>query len=363
MRAWRSLFAAKSPITAAMSKSPLILPSDPSFYELPPPPGSEPTRSVQDLLSDLGREERDEEDEEAAPLPAIPGRCDSHVHVYPDPARFPHAADAEVTPDTWSVEAYVQARDRLRIDRAVVVQSHVHGFDHRALLDTLERLGADRTRGVAAVGMETGEGELRDLDASGCVATHFQMREPWRRIDWGDTGRIASRVHDLLQWDVGLQMDGRFLMEVEDRIRAWPGRVILDHIGCFLGPVSDRDPGFRALLRLIDADKVWVKLSGPEESDPQAPRYPHAERLARMLIRFAPERLVWGSNWPRIPSGDPGKDRLRPDDGQMLNLLDRWCEDESLRDRILIDNATALWRFPTVEAATPAAAPAVDLRR
>ena len=336
-----------------MVKTPLILPSDPSFYELPPPPGSEPPPSFQTRLSSLRDAEEDEQHEEDREpedtAPPRPGTCDSHIQVFPDPERFSPAADAALTPGEHPVADYVRTRDRLRLDRTVVVQSCIYGTNHDALLDALEHLGADRSRGVAAVGPDVSDAELRDLNAGGCVATHFQMREPWRRIDWNDTGRIAARVHDLLNWNVGLQMDGRFLMEVEDRIRSWPGRVVLDHIGCFLGPVSDRDPGFRALLRLIDADKVWVTLSGPEESDPQHPRYPHAERLARMLIRFAPERLVWGSNWPRLVGTDPIRDRLRPPEGQLLALLDQWCEDEGLRDRILIDNAAKLWRFPAPE--------------
>ena len=331
----------------AMTKSPLILPSDPSFYELPPPPGSTPSPSLEDRLAALADDgEPDDAPAEEVP-PPVPGLCDSHVQVFPDADRFPTAdEDADNAPPRHPVEDYLRLRDRLRLDRAVVVQSDVQGFDHRALLDALERLGADRARGVAAIGPAVSDGELRDLDAAGCVAARFQMREERRRIGWLETDRIAGRVHDLVDWHVDLEMDGRFLMEVEDRIRSWPGRVVLDHVGCFLGPVSDRDPGFRALLRLIDADKLWVKLSGPEESDPQHPRYPHAERLARMLIRFAPERLVWGSNWPRLVGTDPIRDRLRPDERQLLTLLDRWCEDEGLRDRILIDNAAELWRFP-----------------
>lgn len=334
-----------------MSRSPLILPSDPSFYELPPPPGSEPTPSLEDRLAALA--DGDESEEIAADEnvpPSIAGSCDSHVELRPDPERFPPAAGASEIAAVHPVEDYIRLRNGLRLDRAVIVQSDIHGFDPAALLDTLDRLGPERARGVAAVGPEVSEAEVRDLDAAGCVAARFQMREPQRRIDWNDTGRIASRVHDLVDWDVDLQMDGRFLMEVEDRIHSWPGRVILDHIGCFMGPVSDRDPGFRALLRLIDADKVWVKLSGPEESDPQHPRYPHAERLARMLIRFAPERLVWGSNWPHPAAIDPANRRARPQGAHLLRLLDEWCDDEGLRDRILIDNARILWRFPEATA-------------
>lgn len=330
-----------------MTKPPLILPSDPSFYELPPPPGSTPEPSVEDLLSEIGQEpEDDREDGEDAveAVPVVAGSCDSHV-------RFPpasEAADTSGAPAPDPVAGYLRQRAGLGLDRTVVVQSSGHGFDHAALLGALDRLGPERVRGVAAVGPSTSESEIRDLDASGCVAARFQMRDPWRRIGWVETDRLAARVHDLVDWDVDLEMDGRFLMEVEDRLRSWPGRVVLDHIGCFLGPVSDRDPGLRALLRLIDADKVWVKLSGPEESDPQSPRYPHAERIARLLIRFAPERLVWGSNWPRPATKGPDA----PDDVGLLDLLGEWCEDAGLRDRILIANAAALWRFPTVDAAT-----------
>ncbi|MCR9071659.1 MAG: amidohydrolase family protein [Alphaproteobacteria bacterium] len=322
-----------------MSKMPLILPSDPAFYELPPPPGSEPSPSLEDRLAALAEEKDGETAPEEDAPPPVDGTCDSHVEL--------HAGAAEAE-GSRKIEDYLRVRDDLRLDRAVLVQADAHGFDHATLLEALEQLGADRARGVATVGPQTSDGELRDLDTAGCVATRFQMREPGRRIDWLDTDRIAARVHDLVAWDVDLQMDGRFLMEVEDRIRSWPGRVILDHIGCFMGPVSDRDPGFRALLRLIDADKVWVKLSGPEESDPQHPRYPHAERLARMLIRFAPERLVWGSNWPYPAALDPAAKRIRPNGRHLLRLLDEWCEDEGLRDLILIENARTLWRFPAI---------------
>lgn len=325
-----------------MAKSPLILPTDPSFYELPPPPGSTPEPRIEDMLAQLREDDARAADdrEPVAAVPVLAGSCDSHVHIFPPSSRFPHAPAAPYEPDPHTVEDYRRMRATLGLERTVVVQSSVYGFDHAALIDTLEQLGEETTRGVAAVGPEVGDGELADLEAAGCVATRFQMRDPWRLIEWADTNSLAARVHDRHQWDVELQMDGRFLMEVEDRIRSWPGRVILDHIGCFMGPVSERDPALRALLRLIDADKVWVKLSGPEESDPQTPRYPHAERIARILIKFAPERMVWGSNWPHPNAFD-----APPQDRHLLDLLNRWCEDESLRDRILVDNASTLWRF------------------
>ncbi len=342
-----------------MAKFPLILPSDPSFYELPPPPGSEPGRSFESMLERAARDERDpppdsdDEGEPAAPDRAVlPGACDAHIHVFAEQSKFAYRDGTDYRPDPAPAEDYARLRRRLGLERVVVVQSSAYGFDHGCLLDALGQLdpGADgsagHARGVAAVGPAVSEGELRDLAAAGCVATRFQMRDPWRLIDWAETDRLAGRVHDTVGWDIDLQMDGKFLQEVEQRLLAWPGRVILDHVGCFLGPVGDREPGLRALLRLIDADKVWVKLSGPEESSNerprhgQMPRYGDVERIARQLIRFAPERLVWGSNWPHPAAGS-----APPDDLWLLDLLGEWTEDEGLRRRILVDNAAALFGF------------------
>lgn len=344
-----------------MAKFPLILPSDPAFYDLPPPPGSEPRPSFGSLLAEAaarGGNDPDAENREGEAIPDRPllaGACDTHAHVFGDPDRFAFSDrvddDPDVRPDPAPAEDYAKLRRRLGLDRVVLVQPDAYGCDHDCLLDALEQLdqGPDgavgRARGVAAVGPEVSERELHDLAATGCVATRFQMRGAGRLIDWTETDRLAGRVHDTVGWDVELLMEGKFLHEVEARLRSWPGRVVLDHAGCFLGVVGDREPGLRALLRLIDADKVWVKLAGvPEISNERPrpgaaqPRYRDVERIARQLIRYAPERLVWGSNWP-----DAG-----PGAGWLLDLLGEWTEDEGVRRRILVDNATALFGFPPV---------------
>ena len=368
-----------------MAKHPLILPSDPYFHDLPPPPGAEPRPDLRAMLEDAAgaaaeeRQRRGEDGDGAAEPPPeralLAGACDAHVHVFAEPERFAYADGTSYRPEPAPAEAYAALGRRLGLDRVVVVQSSAYGFDHSCLLDSLRRLdgGADgkpgHARGVAAVPPSVTADDLRRLTAAGCVATRFQMRDPWRLIAWDETDRLASRVHDTVGWDVELQMDGRFLQEVEQRLMSWSGRVIVDHVGCFLGPVGDREPGLRALLRLIDADKVWVKLSGPEESSNdqprhgQTPRYRDVERIARQLIRFAPERLVWGSNWPHQNART-----APPDDLWLLDLLGEWTEDETLRRRILVDNAAGLFRFapppppPPPSAPAPSAAPGPEVR-
>ena len=191
-----------------MAKFPLILPSDPAFYELPPPPGSEPRPSLEDMLAEAAAPESEDEEAEAREddgdaandPPVLAGSCDAHIHVFGDPERFPYRDGGDYRPKPAPADDYARLRRRLGLDRVVVVQSSAHGFDHGCLLDALAQLdgGPDgatgRARGVAAVGPAVSDGELRDLDAAGCVATRFQMRDPWRLIEWTETDRLAGRV-------------------------------------------------------------------------------------------------------------------------------------------------------------------------
>lgn len=308
----------------AQKPSGLILPSDPSFYELPPPPGSEP--SLEEKLASLEADDRDQEREADAgePVPVVAGSVDGHVEL----------ADED------AITAYDEHRAHHPFERTVLVQPEALGGDHNVLLKGLERLAvrderSDLTRGLASVDLSTSDSELRDLSEGGVIATRFAMRSEASRLDWMELSRIAARVHDQVGWDVSLGMDGRYLAEVEAMIRDWPGRVLLEYSGQFLGRISDRDPGFRAMMRLIDRDRMWVSLAGPWRwSRDGSPRFRDAEAVAKALLRFAPERIVWGSDWP-----------VGGDAADAFDLLGDWCEDETLRRRLLVDNATEFFRY------------------
>ncbi|RMD63412.1 MAG: hypothetical protein D6826_05005, partial [Alphaproteobacteria bacterium] len=100
------------------------------------------------------------------------------------------------------------------------------------------------------------------------------------------------------------------------------------------------DPAFRALLALIDDGRCWVKLSAPYyESTAAGPPYPDIAALARTLVRHAPERMLWATNWPH-----PGAEAV-PDEARLLDLLLDWVDDEATRNRILVDNPAALYGF------------------
>jgi D-galactarolactone isomerase len=152
---------------------------------------------------------------------------------------------------------------------------------------------------------------------------------------------LAARVHPF-GWIAIIQLDGRTLPEHEAQIARLPGRFTIDHTGKFLEPVSPDHPAFKSLLRLVDIGRCWVKLSAPyETSRTGPPRYEDVGALAKALVRHAPERMLWASNWPH-PS-EPAD--AKPDEARLLDLLLEWAPDDVTRRKILVDNPAEIFGF------------------
>ena len=268
-------------------------------------------------------------------LKVPPGACDTHMHFYD--ARYPTAPTAVSTPPDATVADYRRVQERLGLTRTVVVQPSTYGFDNRPTLDGIAALGLEHARGVAVVDQEVTDAELEDFTRRGIRGARFHMlgggAVPWERLD-----RIAARVSGV-GWHVQLQLDGRDLPEREARIRGWPGQVVIDHTGKFLEPVAVDHPAFRCLAGLVETGRIWIKLSEPYAvSKDGPPGYGDVARLARELVRLAPERMLWATNWPH-PGHSP------QDEAALLDLLLDWAPDEATRRRILVDNPAALYGF------------------
>jgi D-galactarolactone isomerase len=152
---------------------------------------------------------------------------------------------------------------------------------------------------------------------------------------------VAARVHPF-GWHVNLQLDGRDLPKHEAQIRRLPGKFVIDHTGKFMEPVSPDHESFRCLQGLLDTGRCWVKLSAPyETSKTGAPKYEDVSVLARALVKQAPERMLWASNWPHPSARQPAP----PDDVAMLELLADWAPDAGVQKKILADNPAELYGF------------------
>ncbi|HTO85439.1 MAG TPA: amidohydrolase family protein [Methylomirabilota bacterium] len=270
-------------------------------------------------------------------LKAPPGACDTHMHFYD--AKFPMAPTAFIRPPPASVADYRKMQQRLGLTRVVIVQPSTYGTDNRCTLEAMAALG-DSARGVAVVDTSVSDDELTRLTKAGIRGIRFLMLKggalPWEILE-----TMAARVHPF-GWHVQLQLDGRELPEREAMIKRLPGTLVIDHVGKFLEPVTVDHPGFKVLQRLLDNGRTWMKLSAPYEvSKKGPPNYDDVGALAKAMVKQAPERMLWASNWPH-PSAP--KDDM-PDDAVLLDTLLDWAPDEATRRRILADNPAKLYGF------------------
>jgi len=264
-----------------------------------------------------------------------PGACDTHMHFYD--ARFPSAATAAFTPPDASVQDYKALQDRLGMERVVIVQPSSYGRDNACQLEKVKAFG-DNARLVVVVDDETTDAELEKLSAAGARGARFFMLDG-APVPWDILEPVAAHVHEH-GWHIQLQMNGRDFADRADQLSRLPGTLVVDHVGRFMDPVPLDHPSFKALLRLVESGRCWVKLSGPYMSSLDGP--PHFNDLTesvRVLVEAAPERMVWASNWPH--PGHPGV----YDEAMLLDTLLHWVPGEGLRNRILADNPAELYGF------------------
>jgi len=275
---------------------------------------------------------------ESKPRLAVPaGATDTHIHIYLEGT--PAVPGGPPIPGHFPVERYREMRERLGLARVIVVQPNAYQDDNRVTLDAIRALGPG-AKGVGVVKAGVAEAEIERLTKGGIVAQRiFQL--PWGAVGFDRMHDVMSRVHPF-GWHANVQLDGRELPRWEDSIKRLPGKFVIDHIGKFLEPVTPEHDAFKALLRLLDTGRCWIKLSAAyETSKTGAPEYEDVGRLAKALVRHAPERMLWASNWPH-PSAP--KDKV-PEDADLLDLLLDWAPDEATRKRILVDNPAQLFGF------------------
>jgi D-galactarolactone isomerase len=271
-------------------------------------------------------------------LKAPAGACDTHMHFYD--SKYPLAPTAVVKPpEGATVETYRAVQKRLGLSRTVVVQPTAYGYDNRCTMESIAALGVANARGIAVVAADVSDAELKSLTEGGIRGLRLQML-PGGAIPWEAADAIVKHVQSA-GWHIQLQMDGRQFPEREAQIMKWPGRIVIDHVGRFMGtPGTVNDAGFKCLLRMIDTGRVWVKLSAPYENATSGPPdFPDVSLLAKALVKHAPQRMLWASNWPH-----PGQ-KAPPDEADLLDLLLDWAPDEATRNRILAENAAEVYGF------------------
>jgi D-galactarolactone isomerase len=264
------------------------------------------------------------------------GACDTHMHFYD--SKLP-SAPGTFLPGDFTVADYRVMQKRLGLERVIVVQANAYADDNTVMLNAMRELGKS-AKGVAVVKPTVSEAELARLTKAGICAVRI-MTLHGGMLGFDVMDAVMARVHPH-GWHANIQLDGRELPKYEAQIQRLPGRFVIDHTGKFLEPVTTDHAAFKSLLRLLDTGRCWVKLSAPyETSKTGAPKYEDVGRLARALVKHAPERMLWASNWPHPSARKPAP----PDDADLLDLLLDWAPAERDRNSMLAGNPAELYGF------------------
>jgi predicted TIM-barrel fold metal-dependent hydrolase len=259
------------------------------------------------------------------------------MHIY-DAARFPPLRPGSRMQEHASASDYQRLQKRIGTTRTVVVQPAAYGTDNRVTLDAIARLG--NARGVGVVHPDVTDAELSAMHEGGVRGIRFTVFDPATavtRIDMIEplAGRMAA-----IGWHVQIHMRGDQIVDNADMLRRLPCTIVIDHMGRVPLPAGTSHPSYAVVRELIDRDKTWVKLSGAyQDTKIGPPTYADATVLARAYAAAAPERMVWGSDWPH-PT-----EKSKPDDALLLDLLGEWAPDDATRRRILVDNPRTLYGF------------------
>ena len=270
-------------------------------------------------------------------LPA--GACDAHCHVFGPAERFPYHPDRSYTPPDAPKERLRALHDHLGIERAVVVQASCHGTYNDVVLDAIASSGG-RYRGVAVVDDTFSVDDLRRMDEGGIRGVRFNFVKHLEDTPDPDTfDRVIDRIEPL-GWHVVLHLDAADILEHEERFRALPVPIVIDHMARV--PTADgleQEP-FKMLLRFMENENTWVKITGAERISAAGPPFHDAVPFAQALIAAAPDRVLWGTDFPH-----PNITRHMPNDGDLVDLLALYAPDPELRRRIVVDNPTRLYGF------------------
>ncbi len=269
-----------------------------------------------------------------------PLSCDSHFHIFGPGNRFPYAAKRTFTPHDAPKENLFALHKFLGFERGIFVQSSCHGTDHAAVLDALEE-AQGRYRGVALLTPDTPKTEVVRLDAAGFCGVRFHFLPHLGHAPSYDDMRAVMRLIAPYGWHVAVHLTGKDLLAHLDFIKAIGARVVIDHVARLDVAEGTSGRAFTALRGLLDGGRVWVKLSGADRVSREPPPFCDAVALAAALAAHAPERVVWGTDWPH-----PNIDRHMPNDGQLVDAIAAIAPEGAVRRRMLVENPAELFGFP-----------------
>jgi 2-pyrone-4,6-dicarboxylate lactonase len=266
------------------------------------------------------------------------GAIDAHCHVFGPESKFPYAPERKYTPCDAPKEKLFALRDFLGFDKNVIVQASCHSKDNRAMVDALESSNG-RARGVAFVGEDVSDAELKAMDRAGVRGVRFNFVK--RLVDFTPRDvleRIAARIAPL-GWHIVIYFEMQDLPELEPFFTTLPTTVVVDHMGVPSVAKGIDDPGNQRFIRLLEKHRnFWVKVTCPERMSLAGPPYEDVVPFGHALVESFPDRVLWGTDWPH-----PNMKKVAPDDGVLVDMIPKIAPTAALQAQLLVNNPTRLY--------------------
>ncbi len=270
-------------------------------------------------------------------LPSL--ACDAHCHIFGPAAQYPYAPDRPYTPPDAGLDDFRALHARLGVGRAVIVNASVHGTDNRVALDAIAVSGG-RYRAVANLDGAITERGLRDLHEGGFRGCRFNFV---RHLGGVPDMRVFERLIAMVAphgWHVDLHFDAVDIPDYADMLTNLPVRYTIDHMGRVRAADGLDQLPFRTLIALMQRDeKCWVKVCGCERVSSAGPPFTDAVPFARKIVETAPDRVIWGTDWPH-----PNV-KAMPNDGDLVDLIPLFAPEVELQQKLLVDNPARLFEF------------------
>ena len=275
-----------------------------------------------------------------------PGGCDAHFHVFGPAGRYPYnQADLRYAPPLAPLEDFLALAKELGIERFVFVQPSAYGRDNRCMLEAMREVGTQNCCAIVDIDEHAPDAELERLDAQGVRGVRINV-PPVKPYEAGFAATLLARIDRLrgrcaeIGWQLDFLTPGWLTAELMPTLAKLNLDFTIAHFGMFFAKDGVKQPGFQALLELLrsGSGRCWVKLTGVYRMS-VTEGFADVAPMARALIQAAPDRVIWGSDYPHLSFAD------KVGSVDLWNLLRKWAPDEAVRRRILVDNPQRLFEF------------------
>ena len=268
--------------------------------------------------------------------------CDSQFHVFGPVEKYPIRPGAVYhTPEATMAEAR-RMHKAIGFERGVIVQNTAYATNSRPLLDALAEAGPNY-RGCAVIDETVGDAELERLKAAGVGGARFNFNKRLNLVPSEQSLRHAVARMEKLGWYAKINATANDIVEREALLKTLKLHVVIDHLGGLPGPDAGvRQEARRVVKDLLQRGNWWVMLSNGDRRSQTGYPFDDAVAVARDFIAWAPERMIWGSDWPHPLVTE---DMEMKNDGDLVALLYRYAPSDADRRRILVDNPATLFGF------------------